>query len=72
MYYNYHATAIKLIKKNKLICYYFTDEHKGIHPALVLIFDDEKHHVMPVRKEKFDLYLSLLPPEKQVLAPSEK
>ncbi|MBQ4049779.1 MAG: thermostable hemolysin delta-VPH [Clostridia bacterium] len=69
MYYNYHATATKLIKQNKLICYYFTDEHNGIRPALVLIFDDEKHPVMPVRKEKFLQYLALLPSDKKVVCP---
>lgn len=59
-YFNYHATAKRLIKENKLKAFYFTDNHNGISPALVLLFDDITHPVMPIRQEKFMEYLSLL------------
>ena len=59
-YFNYHATAKRLIAENKLRFYYFTDNHNGISPALVLVFDDEKHPVMPIRKEKWREYIELL------------
>jgi len=59
-YFNYHATIKKLIKEGKLIGYYFTQKHNSISPALVLIFNDSTHPVMPVRKEKWEMYLPLL------------
>lgn len=70
MYYNYHATAKKLIAEGRLIDFYISDNYNGISPALVLIFDDEKHGVMPIREYRFDEYLPLIkayyrtPPEK--------
>ena len=64
-YYNYHATAKRLIKEGKLAGYYFTDRYKSISPALVLLFDDAKHPVMPIREHRFDEYLPLLPNEKR-------
>jgi len=60
MYYNYHATAQRLIKENKLISFYFTKNHNGIRPALVLVFNDLKHPVMPIRKERWQEYFDLL------------
>ena len=65
-YFNYHATAKKLIKQGKLTGYYFTERYRTISPALVLIFDDAKHPVMPIREYHFDEYLSLLPGDKLV------
>ena len=59
-YFNYHATAVNLIEQGKLKAFYFTQDHNGIRPALVLIFDCAKHTVMPIRKEKFSKYLALL------------
>lgn len=59
-YFNYHATAKKLISQKKLIESRILKEYNGISPALVLIFDDEKHPVMPIRKEKWKDYLPLL------------
>ena len=59
-YFNYHATAKRLIFEGKLIDYYFTESYKNISPALVLIFDDSRHGVMPIRQEHFDEYLPLL------------
>ncbi len=59
-YYNYHAIAKKLIKENKLIGYYFTDKYNNISPALVLVFNDSKHHLMPIRQYRWEEYKKLL------------
>ncbi|MBQ3219129.1 MAG: thermostable hemolysin delta-VPH [Clostridia bacterium] len=59
-YFNYHSTAKKLISQNKLLTYYFTDDHNGIKPALVLVFNDPKHPVMPIRKSHWEEYISLI------------
>ena len=59
-YFNYHATAKKLIEQGKLKDYYFTDKYKNISPALVLIFDDATHPIMPIRIEKWKEYLLLI------------
>ena len=64
-YYNYHATAKRLIQEGKLVGYYFTERYKNISPALVLFFDDIKHPVMPIREHKFDTYLPLLQNKKE-------
>lgn len=64
MYYNYHATARRLLEDGRLIGYYYTKKHNAIAPALVLLFDDIKHPVMPIRQEKWHLYQ--LPPELEV------
>ena len=60
-YYNYHAKIKSMIKQGKLIDYYFTDNQNGIKPALVLIFNDERHPIMPVRQPKWAEYIELLP-----------
>jgi hypothetical protein len=65
-YFNYHKTAKKLIKEGKLICYYLTENHNGIKPALVLVFNDKTHPVMPIRKERFEEYDNLLSKEKLI------
>ncbi|MBE6639017.1 MAG: thermostable hemolysin delta-VPH [Ruminococcaceae bacterium] len=65
LYYNYHATAKRLIKEGKLTGYFFTEHYKNISPALVLLFDDAKHPVMPIREYRFDEYLPLLPDKKE-------
>ena len=59
-YFNYHATAKKLIKTGKLTKYYFIENYNGIRPALILIFDDISHPVMPIRENHFDEYVSLI------------
>lgn len=59
-YFNYHYTAKKLIKDGKLIDCYFTERHNQISPALVLVFNDKKHPVIPIREHKFSEYLDLL------------
>ena len=59
-YFNYHAKAKNLINQKKLITFYFTENHNGISPALVLVFNDAVHPLMPIRRERWDEYLPLL------------
>ena len=59
-YFNYHAAAKKMIKDGKLISWYYTERHNAISPALVLMFDDVKHPVMPIRKERWAEYEELI------------
>jgi len=59
-YFNYHAKAKSLIADGKLLRFYFVEDYHGISPAMVLIFDDEKHPVMPVREERWAEYAELL------------
>ena len=59
-YFNYHATAKRLIKDGKLKEYRFISEYNGIKNVLLLIFDDERHPVMPIRKERWREYSDLL------------
>ena len=65
-YYSYHATVRRLIAQGKLTGYYFTERHRAISPALVLLFDDDRHPVMPIRQERWEVYLPLLPSEKEI------
>ena len=60
-YFNYHATAKRLIQQGKLRDFYFCEDHNGIKPALVLIFDDIRHPVMPIREHRWNEYIPLLP-----------
>ena len=59
-YFNYHSTAKKLIKDGKLKYYYFIENHNGISPALMLVFDDAKHPLMPIREHRFNEYIALI------------
>ena len=59
-YFNYHAAAKNLILSGKLKDYYYTERQNGIAPALVLIFDDVRHPVMPVRRERWAEYEALI------------
>ena len=59
-YFNYHAMTKNLIQSNKLIDYYFTNKHNHISPALVLIFNDPKHHIVPIRENRWDEYIKLI------------
>ncbi len=68
-YYNYHATARRLLAEGKLLAWYYTPKHGRISPALVLMFDDIKHPRMPLREYRWAEYLPLLPPEKETPAP---
>ena len=63
-YFNYHATAKRLISEDKLLYYYYIEKHNNIAPALVLIFNDVKHHTMPIRQERWQEYLEILPSNK--------
>ena len=60
MYFNYHATAKRLIREGKLTGWYITDRYNNISPALVLIFNDFNHHIMPIKQEKWSDYEGLL------------
>jgi hypothetical protein len=64
LYFNYHATAKRLIQDGKLTGYCFVKKHNSISPALVLIFDDVKHPIMPIRRERWTEYVKILPTEK--------
>ena len=64
-YYNYHATAKRLLAAGKLTGWYYTEKHRQISPALVLLFDDATHPVMPIRQYRWGEYLPFLPPEKE-------
>ena len=66
-YFNYHYTAKKLINDGKLKYYYFTNQHNKISPALVLVFDNPTHPVMPIRENRFLEYLLILPKDKLVI-----
>jgi len=66
VYYSYHATIKKLIKEGKLIGYYFAKRHNNISPALVLVFNDCKHHIMPIRKYRWHEYMEILDNAKEV------
>lgn len=55
MYYNYHATAKKLIAEGHLIKFEILDHWNNIKPALVLFFDN--HAPMPIRSYRWDEYL---------------
>lgn len=57
-YFNYHATAKKLITQGHLISYEVVTNWNGIRPALVLYFDN--HTPMPVRESHFDEYFLLI------------
>lgn len=59
-YFNYHATAKRLIKEGKLISYRFVKHHNNISPALVLYFDDFRHPVMPIREERWGEYMKMI------------
>ena len=59
-YFNYHATAKRLIKDGKLKEYRFLDEYNGIKDVLLLVFNDELHPFMPIRKERWREYFEIL------------
>ena len=61
IYFNYHACVKKLLSQNKLYGWYFADEYNGIRPALILLFHDIAHPIMPVRAHRWKDYLDLLP-----------
>ena len=63
-YFNYHAVAKQLIADGKLTGFYYTNRHNSIAPALVLLFDDFSHPIMPIRQDRWKEYQLLLPPER--------
>ena len=65
-YFNYHATAKRLISQGKLRGYFFCERYRSISPALVLLFDDVKHPSMPIRQERFEEYIALLDKGKEM------
>lgn len=59
-YFNYHGAAKKLIKDGKLKEYRFLAEYNGIKDVLLLIFNDERHPFMPIRKHRWREYFDIL------------
>ena len=59
-YFNYHATAKRLIRDGKLVEYRFVPEYNGIKDVLLLVFNDERHPFMPIRKNRWREYFNLL------------
>ena len=55
MYYNYHATAKKLIEEDHLVKMEIVKKWNNISPALVLYFDN--HRPMPIRQYRWDEYI---------------
>lgn len=60
MYFNYHATAKRLIAEGRLTDYRIVEQYHGIAPALLLFFDDPKRPVMPIRESHWEEYLPLI------------
>ena len=58
MYYNYHATARRLIASGSLTGYEILDSYHNISPCLLLYFDN--HKPMPIREYRWDEYLPTL------------
>ena len=59
-YFNYHATAKRLIREGKLRGYVVVEKYKNISPALLLFFDDTRHPVMPIREHRWEEYRELI------------
>ena len=59
-YFNYHATAKRLIAEGRLIGFRFVENYRAISPALLLFFDDKTHPVMPIRAERWEEYEKIL------------
>lgn len=59
-YFNYHAAAKRLIREGKLKEWYITERYNNVSPALVLVFDDIHHPVMPIRQYRWEEYMPLL------------
>ena len=71
-YYNYHAVIKRLIRDGKLKNWYITERYNGISPALVLVFDDLKHPVMPIREYRWQEYLPHLKPREDREEPNHQ
>jgi hypothetical protein len=57
-YYNYHATAKRLIASGDIIGYKYLDKYNGIAPCLMLYFNS--HRPMPIREYRWSEYKKLL------------
>lgn len=68
-YFSYHGTAKRLIRQGRLTGYYYVRRYRHIAPALVLVFDDIRHPVMPIRQHRWEEYRPLLPPFKRIRPP---
>lgn len=71
-YFNYHATAMRLIREGRLTGFRFAREYRGISPVLLLYFDDPHHPVMPIREHRFADYIPLLSGQEKGRAPIDK
>ncbi|MBE6729991.1 MAG: thermostable hemolysin delta-VPH [Ruminococcaceae bacterium] len=71
-YFNYHAAAKHLISMGKLKEYYYTEKYGNITPALILVFDDIKHPIMPIRRHRWEEYILILPKEKEIKINNKK
>ena len=58
MYYNYHATAKRLIAEGHLTNYQFLPLYNGIADCLLLLFDN--HKPMPIRNYRIPEYLEII------------
>lgn len=68
-YFNYHATAKRLIVEGHLSGYEILEEYHGIHPCLLLHFDE--HKPMPIREYRWDEYFPMIgTPESDFRRPS--
>ncbi len=65
-YYNYHGTIKKMINEGKLVAWYYTKKHNKISHALVLVFDDIQHPIMPIREKRWKEYEFLLPDDLKI------
>lgn len=59
-YFNYHGLAKRLIREGKLKEYRFVAEYNGIQDVLLLVFNDERHPFMPIRKSRWREYFDIL------------
>jgi len=57
MYYNYHATAHRLIAGGSLTGYEILDSYHNISPCLLLYFD--RHNPMPIRDYRWNEYFTI-------------
>lgn len=59
-YFNFHASVKKMIYDGKLKTYFIVDFYKNISPALILVFNDARRPVVPIRQRFWDEYFKLI------------
>lgn len=59
-YFNFHAIVKKMIDDGKLISWYIVDVYNNISPALILVFNDPKRPIVPIRRHMWDKYFEML------------